>query len=56
MTTPESILMRRRLQMESDRAAADELARAICEKEDRWVTDFIANLAGVIGNIGRKKK
>jgi hypothetical protein len=55
MTTPERVLIRRRLQMESDRAKADELARGICAKEDRWVADFIAHLAGAIGNIGRKK-
>ncbi|WP_296511730.1 hypothetical protein [Rhodopseudomonas sp.] len=56
MTTPERLLMRRRLEMERDRAKSDELARAVCEKEDRWVADFIANLAGAIGKIGRNKK
>jgi len=37
--------------MESERTKDDELTRAICAKEDRWVADFIANVAGAFRNI-----
>jgi hypothetical protein len=53
MTTPEKILVRRRLQILDDqlRVATHESR----EKEHRRVANFITNLARVIGNIVRRK-
>jgi hypothetical protein len=56
MTTPEKILVRRRLQILDDQLRVDAIAmHETREKEDRWVANFITNLAGVIGNIVRRK-
>jgi hypothetical protein len=55
MTTPEKVLVRRRLQILSDQARIDDLAHEAREKEDGWVANFVTSLAGVIGNIGRRK-
>ena len=53
MTTPEQVLIRRRLQTLDDQAKADAAAEVL-KQEDHWVADFIANLTGVVQSIGRK--
>jgi hypothetical protein len=55
MVIAEQVLARRRLQILDDQARLDALARDLREDEDRWISGFISNLAGVIGNIGRRK-
>jgi hypothetical protein len=56
MITPEKIPARRRLQVLDDQLRLDAIAmHESCEKEDRWVANFITDLAGVIGNIVCRK-
>jgi hypothetical protein len=54
MTTPEQVLIRRRLQPKEDQARAAEAAAAAerLKQEDHWVADIISNLAGFIRKIG----
>ena len=51
----EQLPVRRRLQILDDQVRLDALKRDLNEDEDRWISEFIANLAGVIGKIGRRK-
>jgi hypothetical protein len=55
MITAEQVLERRRLLILDDQVRLDPLTRDLDENEDRWINDFISKLAGVIGNIGRRK-
>lgn len=55
MITAEQVLARRRLQVLDDQVRLDAPTRDLHEAEDRWISDFIRKLAGVIGNIGRRK-
>jgi hypothetical protein len=55
MVIAEQVPVRRRLQILEDRVRLDALRRDLHEDGDRWISDFIANLASVIGNIGRRK-
>jgi hypothetical protein len=56
MTTPEKIPVRRHLQILDDQFRLDAIAmHESREKEHRWVANFITDLAGVIGNIVRRK-
>jgi hypothetical protein len=47
MTAPEQLLVRRRRQILDDQIM-DRLGLDTPEREDSWVRDFIARLAGVI--------
>ena len=55
MIIAEQVLVGRRLQILDDEVRLDALTRDLHQDEDRWISDFIANLAAVIGNIGRGK-
>jgi hypothetical protein len=55
MIAAEQVLARRRLQVLDDQVRLDALTCDLHEDEDRWISDFIRKLAGVIGNIGRGK-
>lgn len=55
MIIAKQIFARRRLQVLDDQVRLDALTRDLHEDENRWISDFIAKLAGVIGNIGRRK-
>jgi hypothetical protein len=51
MTTPERVLMRRRLQKNDDQARSAEAARPR-KQEDPWIIHFIAKLSDFIRKIG----
>jgi hypothetical protein len=55
MIIAEQVLEGRRLQILDDRVRLDALTRDLHDDEDRWISEFIGKLAGVIGNIGRRK-
>ena len=55
MAIAEQVLDRRRPQILDDQARLDALKRDLHEDEDRSISDFISKLAGVIGDIGRRK-
>jgi hypothetical protein len=54
MTTPEQLLVARRRRQTLNDQIMDRLELDTPEREDSWVKDFIARLAGVIrGNNGK---
>jgi hypothetical protein len=55
MIVAEQVPARLRLQILDDQVRLDALTRDLREDEDRWISDFIRKLAGVIGNLGRRK-
>jgi hypothetical protein len=54
MTAPEKLLVARRRRQILDDQIMDRLELDTPEREDSWVKDFVARLAGVIrGNSGK---
>ncbi|KIZ37696.1 MULTISPECIES: hypothetical protein [Rhodopseudomonas] len=53
MTGSDQLRSARQLQLERDRARSEALVLAICESDHRWGADWLAQLAGKVGWIGR---
>jgi hypothetical protein len=51
----EKIAPPKRSQLFNDRVAEDAILKRLDEREDRWVKQFIADLAGVIRIFGKRK-
>jgi hypothetical protein len=54
MTTPERILIRRRLQVLEDEPQEQDI-QSIPGREDKWAKSFTHRLSVIIRSIGRKK-
>jgi len=54
MTTPERVLIRRRLRVLDDEPHAKH-SPSVLESEDAWVKNFVHRLSFIIRSVGRKK-
>jgi hypothetical protein len=54
MTTPERLLMRRRLQHSLETSHDKQILR-VPQSKDAWVKSFVLRLSMLVHNIGRKK-